>query len=85
MSVSSAASPTSVEAFARRASDPELAVAVLADRGQASRIVILREGDGDRLALAARLVEQKHLIADPALENFYSDEGFTLRAVGTTR
>ena len=51
-----------------RASDPELAVAVLARRGQASHSVILREGEGDRLAMAARFVEQKHLIADPALE-----------------
>jgi hypothetical protein len=39
-------------------SDPELAVAVLAGRDQASRIVILREGDADRLAMAARLGEQ---------------------------
>ena len=51
-----------------RASDPELAVAVLARRGQASHSVILREGEGDRLAMAARFGEQKHLFAGLELE-----------------
>ncbi len=51
-----------------RASDPALADAVdLAGRGEASRVVILRDGDDGRLAIAARLVEEKHLIFDPAL------------------
>jgi hypothetical protein len=52
-----------------RDNNPALADAVeLAGRGDSSRIVTLREGDDELLAIAARLVEEKHLIADPALE-----------------
>jgi hypothetical protein len=52
-----------------RDNNPALADAIeLAGRGEASRVVILREGDVELLVIAARLVEEKHLIADAALE-----------------
>lgn len=39
----------------------------LASRGETSRIVILRERDQALLSVAARLVEEKHLVVDPEL------------------
>ena len=39
----------------------------LAGRGETSRRVVLREGDRVLLSVAARLVEEKHLVVDPEL------------------
>jgi hypothetical protein len=53
--------------------DPGLADAVeLAGRGEASRLVILREGDDELLAIAARVLQEKHLLDDPALATLAS-------------
>jgi hypothetical protein len=51
-----------------RESDAALADAVdLAGRGEASSVVILRQGDDDRLAVAVRLLIESHRIDDPEL------------------